>query len=224
MSDVTIEESWKALLEEEFEKEYYNDIKTAILASRKEGTEVYPPANLIYEAFNMTPVEAVKVVILGQDPYHREGQAMGLSFSVPRGVRTPPSLRNIYKELHRDIGFEIPDHGDLTSWAREGVFLLNACLTVESGKAASHSKIGWQQFTDTVIDRLSEYCHGIVFMLWGNFAKGKAPLIDESKHLILKAAHPSPLARNMFQDCRHFSKANEYLTNNGQHPIDWKLE
>eukprot|EP00095_Tigriopus_kingsejongensis_P000885 maker-scaffold2448_size15613-snap-gene-0.0 protein:Tk00885 transcript:maker-scaffold2448_size15613-snap-gene-0.0-mRNA-1 annotation:"uracil-dna glycosylase" len=208
-AQVKIEESWKQLLAAEFKQDYFAEIKTAILKSKDAGTKVYPPSQLIFNAFNMTPVPDVKVVILGQDPYHRPGQAMGLSFSVPRNITTPPSLRNIYKEMNRDIDFEVPTHGDLTPWTQQGVLLLNACLTVEKGQPASHSKIGWQDFTDAVIKKLSDKSEHIVFMLWGNFAKSKAPLINSGKHLILEAAHPSPLARNKFQGCAHFSKANE---------------
>jgi len=175
---VNIESSWKTLLDEEFEKPYFNEIKAAILKSKSDGKKVFPPSDLIFNAFNTTPVPKVKVVILGQDPYHRPGQAMGLSFSVPPNMNVPPSLKNIYKELHRDIDFEIPYHGDLSAWARQGVFLLNAFLTVEEGNAGSHSKIGWGHFTDSVISKLSEATDGVVFMLWGNFAKRKVELIN----------------------------------------------
>lgn len=223
MSDVKIETSWKILLEEEFEKEYFKKIKEAILKSKSEGEKVYPPGSLIFNAFNKTPVDEVKILILGQDPYHRPGQAMGLSFSVPEFVSTPPSLRNIYKEMARDIDFVIPSHGDLSLWATRGVFLLNSCLTVVKGKPGSHGKIGWQQFTDAVIRRLSEKREGIVFMLWGNYAKKKAELINGSKHLILEAAHPSPLAGNRYVGSAHFSKANAYLKANDKEPIDWQL-
>lgn len=222
-AQVKIEESWRKLLADEFEQDYFAEIKAAILKSKASGSKVYPTGQLIFNAFNVTPVPDVKVVILGQDPYHRPGQAMGLSFSVPRNITTPPSLRNIYKELNRDIDFEIPTHGDLSSWADRGVLLLNASLTVEKGQPGSHSKIGWQFFTDAVIQKLSDRNDHIVFMLWGNFAKSKASLINTGKHLILEAAHPSPLARNKFQGCAHFSKANAYLKANGRAAIDWSL-
>lgn len=220
---VQMEDSWKLLLGDEFKRDYFSHIKEAILKSKADGNKVYPPGQLIFNAFNKTAVNDVKVVILGQDPYHRPGQAMGLSFSVPRNISTPPSLRNIYKELNRDIDFDIPPHGDLSTWADRGVLLLNACLTVEKGRPASHSKIGWQTFTNTVIKKLSDKTEHIVFMLWGNFAKGKAPLVNPGKHLILEAAHPSPLARNKFKGCAHFSKANAYLKANNRNPIDWSL-
>jgi len=220
---VKIEDSWRQLLSAEFKKEYFVKIKESILASRKAGKRVFPPGHLIFNAFDTTPVQSIKVVILGQDPYHRPGQAMGLSFSVPRGVRVPPSLANVYKELQSDVSFTPPTHGDLTQWAAQGVFLLNACLTVEEGAAASHGNIGWQSFTDAVIQQVSAECDAVVFMLWGNYAKTKAKLINASKHLVLQAAHPSPLARNRFSGCAHFSKANAYLKANGKEPIDWQL-
>lgn len=220
---IRIEESWKTLLNEEFEKPYFRDIKQSIVRAKQAGENVFPPGKLIFNAFDSTPVDAVRVVIIGQDPYHRRGQAMGLSFSVPKGVRIPPSLNNIYKELQRDLHVEPVDHGDLTYWAEQGVFLLNACLTVEEGNAASHSKIGWQTFTDAVIQKLSAQQSNIVFMLWGNFAKGKKSFIDTSRHLVLEAAHPSPLAGNRFSGCAHFSKANAYLVEHGKLPIDWDL-
>jgi len=221
--NVNIEDSWKKLLAAEFSADYFFEIKKQILASRRAGKRVFPQGRDIFNAFDTTPVSAVKVVILGQDPYHRPGQAMGLSFSVPRGVRVPPSLANVYKELASDLDFVPPQHGDLTEWATQGVFLLNACLTVEEGAAASHTNIGWQQFTDAVIQKLSEEREALVFMLWGNYAKTKAKLINSSKHLVLEAAHPSPLARNRFSGSAHFSKANAYLKANGQMPVNWQL-
>jgi uracil-DNA glycosylase len=184
---------------------------------------VYPPGSLIFNAFNTTPFEQVKVVVLGQDPYVKPNEAMGLSFSVPKGVAIPPSLQNIYKELQSDVGFKIPNHGDLTAWARQGVFLLNAALTVERGASNSHAKCGWHTFTNAVIRTLSEKREGLVFMLWGNFAKQKTSLIDPFRHLILEAAHPSPLAGGAFNGCRHFSKANEYLEMQGKLPINWQI-
>ena len=218
---VKIEESWKAVLKDEFEKPYFQGITTFLRKELAAGKTIYPPGPLIFNAFNTTPVDKVKVVILGQDPYIKPGEAMGLSFSVPKGVRVPPSLQNIYKELHEDLACPIPAHGDLTKWSEQGVFLLNAALTVEQGNSNSHAKIGWHTFTDAVIHKLSEEKEGLVFMLWGNFAKQKSALIDPFKHLVLEAAHPSPLAGGAFNGCRHFSKANEFLATQGKTTIDW---
>ncbi len=223
MSNVKIEESWKEALKNEFEQPYFQSLATFLRKEKQNGKTIYPPGPLIFNAFNTTPFDEVKVVILGQDPYHNPGEAMGLSFSVPKGVRTPPSLQNIYKELKEDLGIPIPSHGDLTHWAEQGVFLLNAMLTVERNKPRSHQKIGWQTFTDTVIRRLSDQREGLVFMLWGGFARQKKQLIDGSKHLVLEAAHPSPLAGGAFFGSRHFSRANEYLKKQGKEPVDWKL-
>lgn len=220
---VQIEDSWYHLIRDEFTKPNFEAIKAFLISEKSKGKTIYPPGPLIFNAFNTTPADQVKVVILGQDPYHRPGQAMGLSFSVPQGIRTPPSLVNIYKEIRREFSTPIPDHGDLTAWAKQGVFLLNAMLTVEEGKAGSHQKIGWQHFTDAVIQAVSHHRDHVVFMLWGNFAKAKRTLIDADRHLILEAAHPSPLAGNRFSGCSHFSKANAYLTEHGQKPIDWSL-
>lgn len=222
--NVQIEESWKSFLSEEFSKPYFSQIKSFLQEEKKAGKAIYPPGNLIFNAFNTTPVDNVKVVILGQDPYHNQGEAMGLSFSVPKTCKTPPSLKRIYKEINEDIGCNIPTHGDLTYWAEQGVLLLNAMLTVEHKKAGSHRKIGWQKFTDAVIQRISNEKEGIVFMLWGNFAKSKAELISEDKHLVLKSAHPSPLARTGFFGNHHFSKANNYLKSNGIQEIDWQIK
>ena len=216
MSNVKIEESWKEALKNEFGQPYFQSLATFLRKEKANGKTIYPPGSLIFNAFNTTPFEKVKVVILGQDPYHNPGEAMGLSFSVPKGVRIPPSLKNIYKELHDDLGISIPNHGDLTHWAEQGVFLLNAMLTVERNKPRSHQKIGWQTFTDAVIRRLSEERQGLVFMLWGGFARQKKQLIDTGKHLVLEAAHPSPLAGGAYFGSRHFSKANEYLKNQGK--------
>ncbi len=224
MSNVKIEESWKNVLSDEFEQPYFQQIATFLRKEKGNGKTIYPPGPLILNAFNTTPFPDVKVVILGQDPYHNPGEAMGLCFSVPKGVRVPPSLQNIYKELHKDVGIPIPNHGDLTQWAQRGVFLLNAMLTVERKRPSSHSKIGWQTFTDAVIRRLSSEREHLVFMLWGNFARRKHQLIDDQRHLVLEAAHPSPLAGGAFFGCRHFSKANAYLQENGYHPIDWALD
>ena len=223
MSNVKIEESWKDVLKSEFEQPYFQSLATFLRKEKENNKTVYPPGSLIFNAFNTTPFDKVKVVILGQDPYHNPGEAMGLSFSVPRGVRTPPSLQNIYKELKEDLGVPIPNHGDLTHWAEQGVFLLNAMLTVERNKPRSHQKIGWQTFTDTVIRRLSDQRQGLVFMLWGGFARQKKQLIDNTKHLVLEAAHPSPLAGGAFFGSRHFSRANEYLKQQGKEPVDWRL-
>lgn len=222
MPDVKIEASWKSVLSSEFEQSYFQDIADFLKAEKAAGKTIYPPGSLIFNAFNATPFPQVKVVILGQDPYHNPGEAMGLSFSVPKGIRIPPSLLNIYKELQADLGIPMPTHGDLSAWAAEGVFLLNAMLSVEKNKPQSHQHIGWQQFTDAVIQKLSEQRSGLVFMLWGNFAKQKKHLINPEKHLILEAAHPSPLARNAFSGCKHFSKANLYLENQGLPPIHWQ--
>lgn len=219
-----LEASWLAVLEEEFKQPYFIEIKKFLLAEKEAGKEIYPPGPLIFNAFNLTPFDKVKVVILGQDPYHGPGQAMGLSFSVPRTVRKPRSLANIYKELLADVNVPIPKHGDLSKWASQGVLLLNAMLTVEHKKAGSHRKIGWQKFTDGVIKQLSDRKSGIVFMLWGNFAKGKRGLIDESKHLVLTAVHPSPLAGDKFLGNKNFSQANTYLQEQGQEAIDWNVD
>ncbi len=223
MPEVRMEESWKAVLKEEFDQAYFENLVTFLKKARAEGKRIYPPGSLIFNAFNSTPFKAVKVVILGQDPYHRPGEAMGLSFSVPRGIPTPPSLQNIYKELRDDLDIPSAKHGDLTTWAAQGVFLLNAMLTVEHRKAGSHQQIGWQNFTDAVIRALSDQRTGLVFMLWGNFAKKKKDLVDGSKHLILEASHPSPLARGAYFGSKHFSQANTYLREQGQEPIEWKL-
>lgn len=224
VTNIQIEESWKEALSEEFAKPYFSTIKTHLVKEKEAGKVVFPPGSLIFNAFNTTPFNEVKVVILGQDPYHRPGQAHGLSFSVPMGVAIPASLRNIYKELTANIpGFESPRHGNLERWAEQGVFLLNAILTVERAKAGSHKKIGWQQFTDAVIQTLSEKREGLIFLLWGNFARAKKTLIDTSKHHVLEAVHPSPLAGNAFLGNKHFSTANELLKAQGKNEIDWRL-
>ncbi len=223
MSEVKIEESWKAVLKDEFSQPYFQGIVSYLKQEKAAGKVIYPPGSLIFNAFEQTPFAQVKVVILGQDPYHNPGEAMGLSFSVPKGVNIPPSLQNIYKELNNDLGVPIPAHGDLSAWAAQGVFLLNAMLTVTHRQPQSHHKIGWQNFTDAVIRKLSEQREHLVFMLWGNFARKKNVLIDSSKHLILEAAHPSPLAGGAFFGCQHFSKANEYLQAHGQSPVNWNI-
>lgn len=221
---INIEASWKAALSEEFSKEYFKNLRQFLYDTKTSGKTIYPPDKLIFKAFELTPIDNVKVVIFGQDPYHNPGEAMGLCFSVPQGVRTPPSLVNVYKEIQRDLGHSLPDHGDLTSWAEQGVLLLNAMLTVEHKKAGSHRKAGWQQFTDAVIRKLSEEKERIVFLLWGNFAKSKKVLIDTDKHHVLEAAHPSPLARNAFNNCKHFSKTNALLRESGQKEIAWHIK
>ncbi|RKV93522.1 MAG: uracil-DNA glycosylase [Campylobacter sp.] len=222
LDDVRIESGWKEALREEFLSEYFAKIKENLLAAKAREI-VYPPGNLIFNAFNLTPFERVRAVILGQDPYHGAHQAMGLSFSVPRGVRIPPSLVNIYKEIKSDLGISEPASGDLSYWAKQGVLLLNASLSVGANRANSHSGFGWQIFTDAVIKILSARRQSLVFMLWGNFAKAKSALIDAQKHLILTAAHPSPLAGGAFFGCRHFSRCNEYLRAHGLGEIDWDL-
>jgi len=221
--EVNIVESWRKILDDEFAKPYFQEIITFLQSEIKEGKIVYPSQSLMFNAFNLTPFDKVKVVIIGQDPYHGPDQAMGLSFSVPKGLRIPPSLKNIYKELHTDLGIAIADHGDLRPWASQGVFLLNALLSVEHKKAGSHKNIGWQIFTDHVIRKISEDRRDVVFLLWGNFAKGKKELIDQDKHLVLEAAHPSPLARGAFFGSRHFSKCNEYLISKNIDLINWSL-
>lgn len=219
---IKIEASWNEILKEEFKKEYFQNIVTFLKEEKRNGKVIYPPGPNVFHAFNTTPWKDVKVVILGQDPYHNPEQAMGLSFSVPKGIKLPPSLKNIFREIKTDVGIELPDHGDLSSWANQGVFLLNAMLTVEQKNPGSHKKIGWQEFTNAVIQLLSEKGEDIVFLLWGNFAKNKKELIDGSKHLILEAAHPSPLARGAFFGSKHFSKTNEYLISKNKKPIDWQ--
>lgn len=222
--DVKIEESWKSALKQEFTKPYFQEIVAFLKMEKMQGKTIYPPGPLIFNAFNHTTFTDVKVVLLGQDPYHGPGQAMGLSFSVPAGVPPPPSLVNIYKELHKDIGMAIPKTGDLTPWANQGVLLLNAALTVRANEPASHGKAGWMQFTDAVIRRISEEKKGVVFLLWGKFAQEKQVLIDATKHHVLKAAHPSPFSADKgFFGCRHFSKTNELLAKEGLDPIDWSL-
>lgn len=221
---VKIEASWKELLKDEFEKPYFRNIVQHLKTEKEQGKIIYPPGSLIFNAFDKTPVEKVKVVLLGQDPYHGAKQAMGLSFSVPRGVPPPPSLVNIFKELSTDIGMQIPNHGDLTHWAEQGVLLLNASLTVRAADPMSHARIGWHQFTDAVIKAIGQHKQHLVFLLWGKFAQEKTALINTRSHEVLKAAHPSPLsANNGFFGCRHFSKTNHYLIQNGRDPIDWVL-
>lgn len=220
--DPQIHPSWKEQLLSEFQKENFTKLKEFLVEERKTFV-VYPPGNSIFAAFDFTPFDEVKVVILGQDPYHGPGQANGFCFSVNDGVRMPPSLVNIFKEVKEDCGCEIPITGNLEAWAKQGVFLLNATLTVRANTAGSHQNKGWEQFTDSVIELLSGKREGLVFLLWGNYARAKAPLIDRQKHLVLEAAHPSPLARGAFFGCKHFSKANAYLRSKGKKEIDWCL-
>lgn len=222
--DVQIEESWKKELKDEFSKTYFQHIITFLKAEKASGKIIYPPGPLIFNAFKQTPFDKVKVVLIGQDPYHNKGQAHGLSFSVPDGVPKPPSLNNIFKELKNDLGIEIQENGNLTKWAQQGVLLLNASLTVRQNEPGSHANIGWLQFTDNVIKRISDDKDGVIFLLWGKFAQEKQSLIDETKHFVLKAAHPSPYsANNGFFGCKHFSKTNELLMKQHKIPIDWKL-
>jgi len=223
--NVKIEPGWRAALKEQFEQPYFSEMVQYLKEEKQIGTTIYPPGPQIFHAFDATPIEKVKIVILGQDPYHNPGQAHGLAFSVPVGVPPPPSLANIFKELHTDIGLAIPRHGNLEKWAQQGVLLLNAALTVQAHSPMSHSKIGWHQFTNEVIQTVSNHTEKTVFLLWGAFAKSKQDLIDKTKHLILTAAHPSPLsAHNGFFGCRHFSQANSWLQKQGLEPIDWSLE
>ena len=218
-----IETRWYEVLKEEFESPYLAEIKRFLIEEKKKHI-VFPPSQLIFNAFNLTPFDDVKVVILGQDPYHNVGQAHGLAFSVPDGIQKPPSLQNIFKELNQDLNIPIPMNGNLEKWAKEGVLLLNASLTVRAHEAASHAKIGCQRFTDAAIKALSDKKQNLVFILWGNYAIAKENLIDHNKHLILKTVHPSPLsASRVFFGCHHFSKTNEYLINHNIKPIDWSL-
>ena len=223
MSNIDINQSWKDLLKKEFSATYFKELK-AFLVEEKKKNVVYPPGKQIFACFNRTPVESVKVVIIGQDPYHGAGQANGLCFSVADGIRKPPSLLNIFKEIEQDIGTPIPTSGNLESWADQGVLLLNATLTVRAGEAGSHQKKGWEIFTDAAIQEISREKENLVFLLWGNFAKSKATLIDKEKHFILTAPHPSPLARGGFFNCKHFSQANAFLNKKGLEPINWSIE
>jgi uracil-DNA glycosylase len=220
-----LEESWKVVLEGEFEKEYMKKLRSFLQSQHDQQRIIYPGNSLIFNAFEHTPFDKVKVVVLGQDPYHGANQAHGLSFSVQKGVQIPPSLQNIFKELQSEYNdFQIPKHGDLSSWAKQGVLLLNATLTVEASKAGSHQNQGWEKFTDQVIQILSEQRTGIVFLLWGKYAQAKAGLIDHNKHQVLTAAHPSPFsAYNGFFGCNHFILTNEYLEKDGGKGIDWGL-
>jgi len=218
-----IEESWGEVLKDEFDSLYFIKLKSFLTEEKKEY-HIYPKGSQIFAAFNHTPIARIKAVILGQDPYHGEGQAHGLSFSVPDGVRIPPSLKNIFKELSDDIGINAPSSGNLEKWAEHGVLLLNATLTVRKGDAGSHQGKGWELLTDKVIKSISELRSGVVFLLWGKFAQDKANLIDTTKHFVLKAPHPSPFSvYRGFYGCKHFSKANKLLIKNGLEPINWNL-
>jgi uracil-DNA glycosylase len=223
--DVQIEAGWKEALQAEFNADYFKEIVKLLKTEKQSGQVLYPPGSQIFNAFNTTPFDRVKVVLIGQDPYHGPGQAHGLSFSVPDGVKPPPSLVNIFKEIKSDLGISMPDGtGNLSYWAQQGMLLLNASLTVRANLPGSHAGIGWMRFTDAVIRILSQEKSHLVFMLWGKFAQEKQALIDGSRHLVLKAAHPSPLsAHNGFLGCRHFSKTNAYLVSQGVDPIDWQL-
>lgn len=217
------EESWKIAINEEFRKEYFVGLRRFLAEEKRNNQLIYPPSEKIFAAFNRTPFNKLKVVILGQDPYHGDGQANGLCFSVAEGIRKPPSLVNIFKELKVDVGVEIPEFGNLESWADQGILLLNATLTVRAHEAGSHQGKGWEEFTDAVIQKISNDLNGIVFLLWGNYAQKKGQKIDRSRHLVLEAPHPSPLARGGFKGCKHFSKTNEYLVSMGKSPINWNL-
>lgn len=221
--EVKIEQSWHQALSSEFEKPYFKALSDFLHREKAAGKVIYPPGSMIFKAFELTPVDSVKVVILGQDPYHGPGQAMGLSFSVPSDVPAPPSLKNIFREISDDLGIRMSGNPNLEPWARQGVLLLNTSLTVQSGMANSHSRIGWGEFTDAVIKYISDNCEGVVFLLWGRFAQSKKSLIDQSKHHVLEAAHPSPLAGGAFFGCRHFSKTNKILVEEGKTPINWQL-
>ena len=220
----TLEPSWSTVLKPEFESEYFFALDEFLIDERRKEI-IFPPSNLIFSAFNKTPFSGVKVVILGQDPYHGEGQAQGLCFSVPDGVKLPPSLKNIFKELASDISCDIPKHGNLEKWTEEGVLLINATLTVRAHQAGSHQKKGWEKFTDAVIKKISEEKENVVFVLWGNYAQGKAKLIDETKHFIVKSVHPSPLSANRggFFGTKPFSKTNKYLESKNIKAINWEL-
>jgi uracil-DNA glycosylase len=222
--DPRLEDGWKAALAEELRQPYMHQLRQRLVAERAAGRTTYPPARLIFHAFDRTPFDQVRVVIVGQDPYHGPAQAMGLSFSVPRGVVVPPSLRNVFREIEDDLGLPRPAHGDLTHWADQGVLLLNTSLTVGAGEAGSHADWGWSGLTDAAIRALSQGREGIVFLLWGRHAQAKRALVDEQRHLVLVAPHPSPLSASRgFIGCRHFSRANEWMAARGATPIDWSL-
>jgi uracil-DNA glycosylase len=221
---INLEPSWLARLSGEFDKPYMHELRAFLLAEKKEGKQVFPKGEEFFNAFAHTPLDRVRVVIIGQDPYHGEGQAHGLCFSVRPGVAVPPSLQNIYKELNEELGLPIPGHGHLSAWADQGVLLLNSVLSVEASKAASHQGKGWEIFTDEVISTINSECEDVVFLLWGAYAQKKGARIDQARHCVLKAPHPSPLsAHRGFFGCGHFVKANQYLESRGLTPIDWEL-
>ncbi|MBA53682.1 MAG: uracil-DNA glycosylase [Pseudomonadales bacterium] len=221
---VKMEPSWKQHLLPQFQADYMQQLRQFLVQQKKAGKVIYPKGEEYFNAFNLTPFDQVKVVIIGQDPYHGPGQAHGLCFSVQQGVAFPPSLQNIFKEIHADLGLPIPKNGCLTHWAEQGVLLLNAVLTVEQSKAAAHQGKGWELFTDAAIKELNDQREGIVFLLWGSYAQKKGQIIDPKKHCVLKAPHPSPLsAHRGFFGCKHFSKANQYLESIGKSPIDWSV-
>lgn len=221
---VKLEASWLAKLKSEFEQPYMRDLRSFLQTEKQLGKQIFPAGDEIFNAFAHTPLEQVKVVILGQDPYHGEGQAHGLCFSVRAGVKVPPSLQNIYKEIHAELGYPIPAHGNLTAWADQGVLLLNSVLSVECARAASHQGKGWETFTDKVIEVINREREGVVFMLWGSYAQRKGAIIDGARHCVLTAPHPSPLsAHRGFFGCGHFIEANAYLQARGEKPIDWRL-
>jgi uracil-DNA glycosylase len=223
--DPKLEPGWRQALDAEFNKGYFHDLKIFLKSEKANGSVIFPPGPMIFSAFDFTQFDKVKVVILGQDPYHGNGQAHGLSFSVPKGIAQPPSLQNIFKEINNDLGLPIPaKKGDLTYWAQQGVFLLNAILTVQANLAASHQKKGWEEFTDAIIKTLSDQKQGLVFLLWGKFAQSKEKLIDTAKHHIIKSAHPSPFsAYSGFFGSKPFSKTNAILKSQGMEPIDWMI-
>jgi uracil-DNA glycosylase len=222
---IALDASWLQYLAPEFQSDYMIKLRRFLLEEKRRGARIFPPGNLIFNALNSTPLDNVQVVILGQDPYHGPGQAHGLSFSVPEDVPVPPSLQNIYKELQDDLGLAPPAHGNLSSWASQGVLLLNAVLTVEVHRAGSHQGQGWEQFTDRVVSIINENKDGVVFMLWGTYAQKKGAVIDRSRHLVLTAPHPSPLsAYRGFLGCRHFSRCNEYLKSKGKIPVNWRVD
>ena len=222
--DIKLEDSWKTALKDEFASPYMRQLKSFLVSEREAGKRIFPKGPEYFRALDLTPIENVRVVILGQDPYHGAGQAHGLCFSVQPGVRTPPSLVNIYKELQTDLGIPPANHGFLESWARQGVLLLNSVLTVEEARAGAHQGQGWEKFTDAVIRIVNERCEHVVFLLWGSYAQKKAAFVDTARHLVLKAPHPSPLSAHAgFFGSRHFSKANAYLQSHGLEPIDWQL-
>lgn len=224
LPDLSCESGWMTYLRDQFQQPYMRELEAFLQAQQKQKKHIYPERKAIFNAFNQTPFDQLKVVILGQDPYHGIGQAHGLSFSVPQDIKVPPSLRNIYKELETDIGIKTPAHGNLECWAQQGILLLNAVLTVEQQSAGSHQGKGWERFTDAVISQINAHTEHVVFLLWGSYAQSKGRVIDTSKHLVLSAPHPSPLsAYRGFFGCKHFSKTNAYLLRHGKAPIDWQI-